>query len=173
MNSNTPLNNLDSVQWYNEAIAYLKLPVSLRKFFFHSASMTKFLRHQSKNHYVDVNVTGRYWRNIQRNETQLLGKVKAHCLVREVELSIDDNKVVMWARTIMPIMALSGSLKQLQHLKNKPLGDVIFQYPTLRRSPFEFGQVQCDEKFFWARRSVFHILRGQWILINEIFSDVL
>ncbi len=98
-------------------------------------------------------------------------------LVREVVLRIDQRAVV-FARSLFPLSALSGSLRHLQRLRNKSLGSILFRYPQMQRSPFEITRIAGDSAYLpaflhqsgpaWGRRSCFDI-DGRRLLVSEVF----
>jgi len=68
------------------------------------------------------------------------------------------------AHTLIPISSMVGVLKQLRSLRDRPLGEFLFQDPQLQRLQLEI--TQCDD--IWGRRSLFY-LRHQPILVAEFF----
>ncbi len=93
-------------------------------------------------------------------------KPRHYALIREVMIK-SHEKQWMFARTVFPQESLTGSLRQLIHLKNKSLGSVLFKNPHLIRSECEFYCVDENEDL-WGRRSTF-IIQHKAILLDEIF----
>jgi chorismate--pyruvate lyase len=101
--------------------------------------------------------------------------------VREVSIFSGD-KVWMFARTVIPQETLTGEGRELQHLKTRSLGSVLFRYPDLQRSDFDYFFVkEGDARYkkisqamsvsvdsLCARRSMF-ILREKSLLLTEVF----
>lgn len=70
----------------------------------------------------------------------------------------------------------------LKHLGERPVGDVLYADPNLKRRKFELAQLKPEHTdyelalihsevrpdYLWTRRSIF-IVNDQPILINEIF----
>lgn len=83
--------------------------------------------------------------------------------VREVLLFGNETKAWVRAKSIFPIGSLSGNAKRLRHLKNTPIGYVMFkknrQLPHKRTMFF-------DEH--WGRNTVYD-WHGRQILVQEIF----
>ncbi|MEP5569238.1 MAG: chorismate lyase [Halioglobus sp.] len=100
-------------------------------------------------------------------------------IVREVALHQGDQAVV-FARSVLPISSLTGSLAHLRRLQNRPLGAILFKDSGMRRSPFEVSRIagncdyipealhQADEA--WARRSRFSI-QGSGLMVSEVFLN--
>jgi chorismate--pyruvate lyase len=102
-------------------------------------------------------------------------------IVREVELMCGDAAMV-FARTIIPASSLRGPARRLGMLGTKPLGEVLFSDPRMRRGPIEVARLQPRHTLFaaatatledrpdelWGRRTLFY-LAGVPLLVNEIF----
>lgn len=88
---------------------------------------------------------------------------------REVRLLLADTPVV-YARTAVPVHAMTGKLSRLQHLGNRSLGSFLFSQPELKRGQIQGSHCKANALGLqWARRSVFHIGRGS-LLVTEAFS---
>lgn len=117
------------------------------------------------------------------NESQRLGLARdEEAWVRCVLLKCGDKSWV-YARTIIPNFDSNNPWSELQHLGNKPLGEVLFEMPSIQRSPFEFSK---DTLSYWphladalsnpqsshlsgyARRSMFH-QQAAPLLLTEVF----
>lgn len=102
-----------------------------------------------------------------------------HALVREVLLHCDDKPLIA-ARTIIPWATLKGAQRRLSYLGNRPLGEVIFSYPGLKRRSLEIVKVEPNDwcaawhetleidQPVWGRRTVYSIARSN-LLVCEIF----
>ena len=51
---------------------------------------------------------------------------------------------MVFARSVLPISSLSGSLAHLRRLQNRPLGAILFKNAGMRRSPFEVARLEGD-----------------------------
>ncbi len=106
--------------------------------------------------------------------------------VREVLIRSDD-KMWVFARTVIPRVTLKGELHQLTQLENRPLGSVLFNIPGILRSKFNFADIQPNMQWYksisqqlaqhrvtlvehrlWARRSIFS-LQEKSLLLTEVF----
>ena len=104
--------------------------------------------------------------------------------VREV-LILSEDKIWMFARTVIPRATLTGKLSQLTQLKNRSLGSVLFSIPNLERSEFGIACLQPGTQWYekiscqlaqyitiksplWARRSTF-ALQNKSLLLTEVF----
>jgi len=100
-------------------------------------------------------------------------------IVREVALH-QGNEAVVFARSVLPISSLTGSLAHLRRLQNRPLGAILFKNAGMRRSPFEVSQIAGDCDYIpralhqrddaWARRSRFSI-EGSNLMVSEVFLN--
>ncbi len=99
-------------------------------------------------------------------------------LIREVIL-LGDGEPWVYARSVLPMTTLTGPLRKLRRLDNRPLGALLFQSPSMTREPVE---VACHNSAnaklpvvlghidtpLWGRRSVFRLNRKP-LLVSEIF----
>lgn len=112
------------------------------------------------------------------NECQALGmKQPALALIREVILC---GKGAPWvfARSILPLASLTGSLRHLRKQNTRPLGAYLFRQPELIRSAIAVTQISRDHAYvptalmgndlLWGRRSVFY-LQQKPLLVSEVF----
>mgnify|MGYP001388119366 CR=1 FL=1 len=102
-------------------------------------------------------------------------------LLREVYLYCGTTPVV-YAHSVLPLDSLHGTWRSLRNLGERPLGDVLFRNPRVRRTPLQFRKLHrthwlyrraCRDlvrapAFLWARRSVF-ILKHRPIQVTEVF----
>lgn len=117
------------------------------------------------------------------SETQKLGlAINEEAWVRCVVLKCQQRNWV-YARTVIPNLNSQNPWQELQTLGNKPLGEILFEIPSIQRSPFEFAkealsdwpylmnhlqQPQLSKKPGFARRSVFKQKQSP-LLLTEVF----
>jgi len=105
-------------------------------------------------------------------------KHRSQAIIREV-LLLCGNQPVVYARTIIPVSSMRGSLRGIVKLGNKSLGAVLFADKKMQRKPMEVTSLasthKCHEwtgyqkkEAIWGRRSVF-ILKNEEILVSEFF----
>lgn len=105
-------------------------------------------------------------------------KPRSQAIIREV-LLLCDKQPVVYARTIIPVSSMRGSLRGIVKLGNKSLGAVLFADKKMQRKPVEVTSLaathKCHEwtgyqkkEAIWGRRSVF-ILKNEEILVSEFF----
>ncbi len=129
-----------------------------------------------------VEVAFQGWRRPLLHEARALGmRAGGYALVRQVYLLCDDQPWV-YARTVIPRTTLTGPERRLAHLRTRPLGEVLFADPSMRRGAVEIACLTPREPVFhmatrrlasppaviWGRRSVF-TLSAKPLLVNEIF----
>lgn len=102
--------------------------------------------------------------------------------VREVVLKIAEIPYV-FARTTIPKDSLK-SLQQLTKLGNKPLGEVIFSYPELKRTRLDISSISVHQLLpsmaslldkqasIWARRNTYDI-HGNSFIVSEFFLPIM
>jgi chorismate--pyruvate lyase len=102
-------------------------------------------------------------------------------LVREVVLFCN-NEPHVFARSLIPLSSLTGEEKALANLGTQPLGQVLFNNPSLSRESIEFARFNeassvsklCHSLGFmvaddlWGRRSTF-TLENKPLLVAEVF----
>jgi len=113
---------------------------------------------------------------------------RGRCWAREVLLRVDGQALV-WARSVVPSVALRGPWRALLGLGSRPLADLLFKEPRVSRSPLRrerlvpggmlhrqlLRQWQRAEAhrppagMVWARSSVFR-KHGMPLRVMEAFS---
>ena len=113
------------------------------------------------------------------DEIQVLGlRYRSHALIRQVILSCD-NKPWVYARSVIPITTLTGPLRRLSHLGDKPLGAVLFSDRSIARGKVEVTVISPGQENYkwtgikknhliWGRRSIFYKSRKK-LLVSEFF----
>jgi len=129
-----------------------------------------------------VEVLNEGWGKPAPNETVALAmKPGTIARIRQVRLLCDDRPWV-FARTIIPNSTLTGSVRRLRLLGDKPLGAVLFADPGMYRGQLEIAPISRGSALYrdamqtqrsrpaviWGRRSVFY-LSGKPLLVSEIF----
>ena len=111
------------------------------------------------------------------DERQLLDlPTRRRSFVREVLLYVDGSPRV-FARSVIPLSTLTGRLRKLRRLDDRPLGAVLFADPGMARGPLEIARVPAamipgdhatDDTSYWGRRSLFY-MDSRPLLVSEIF----
>lgn len=118
------------------------------------------------------------WQLPLSSERRLLGLPNRElALVREVAL-INNERSVVFARSVFPLSSLAGSLSHLRRLQTRPLGAILFKNPGMHRSPFELCHMSGRSDYLpaplqqggpaWGRRSRF-IIEGKSLMVSEVF----
>lgn len=155
------------------------LPSPAQSWIYEPGSITQRLR----SYYGDavrVKILFHQWRVPFLSERKLLKlKNSRYALTREVMLHADGKPLVL-ARTIIPEATVKGARRNLSHLGNRPLGEVIFSYPKLERQEMDFTLVEPAtwtpeavlenriDQSIWGRRTIYAI-RHRKMLVNEFF----
>jgi len=157
----------------------LNIPAGSASWINELGSITQRLRAQYGD-CVRVEVLHQHWQRAFISESRLL-KIPAtkYVLNREVLLYAGDVPLVL-ARTIIPQSTLQSAQQNLSHLGNRPLGEVIFAYPKLKRLALEVAQVKQQDwssiiqkkaiinEDLWGRRTVYS-LHQHPLLVSEFF----
>jgi len=113
------------------------------------------------------------------DEVKALGlSTRSQAIIRQVLLYCGEQPVV-YARTIIPVSSLRGSLRGIVLLGNKSLGAVLFADKSMRREAMEITSLKASHKChswtcyqgvdsIWGRRSVFKI-KNKKLLVSEFF----
>ena len=161
----------------------MRVRVPLADWIGDKGSLTRRLRERCGAQF-GVRVVTQGWQRPQRSERRVLRLADGELAwVRIVVLSCGNTPWVV-ARTVMPRGTLTGRLKYLRRMGNKPLGAVLFSDKTMRREPFEFTVIAgrdalleqagagCDSPGVYGRRAVFR-LDGKALLVSEFFLPAL
>ncbi|MEH6504511.1 MAG: chorismate lyase [Cycloclasticus sp.] len=130
-----------------------------------------------------VSVEGEQWANPFLADAECL-KQPADCsaLIREVLLKVGGQAYV-FARTTLP-KEVADELQELTRLGNKPLGEVIFSYPDLRRIRLDLATINVaqlskamqaklvGQTAIWGRRNSYQI-NQQTFIVSEFFLPAL
>ena len=113
------------------------------------------------------------------SERQMLGlDNRTLALVREVILS-GLGQPWVFARSVVPLKTMTGRLRKLKQLDNRPLGALLFNDPTMTREPVQVACFPSSKLLdvpssdtninpLWGRRSVFRLDKKP-LLVSEIF----
>lgn len=100
---------------------------------------------------------------------------RQRALIREVVL-FGCNQPWVYARSIIPVKTLTGRLRKLRKLDNRPLGALLFSDPGMARGPVEISNPSMLEQTVpthygrpvQGRRSLFW-LDHKPLLVSEVF----
>lgn len=175
--------------WQRAAPRHRHLSRAQKHWLFDPSSLTKKLIAYSAGQ-LRVEVIDQRIRRARFSEYKAL-KLKHHhyVVVREVILHGNQTALV-YARTIMPLSTLKGSLRRLYYLGNRPLGSALFADPSMRRGELDVASIDQNflpkrvfdslpqalggshrkdiKNYCWGRRSVFFVKRKP-LLVCEIF----
>ncbi len=87
-----------------------------------------------------------------------------NAVIREVEL-IGDGSVMVFARSVIP---QTPDTEELLLIGSRPLGEVLFNDPSIQRGQLEVTQAQG----MWGRRSIFRVGKTK-LLVCEFFFEAL
>lgn len=176
-------------QWQAPSDAKLSLlPERLQNWLLDEGSLTARLKNHSEK--FNVQVIGEQKQLCSSAEACDFIKEGEPVLVREVILYCDDVPQV-FARSLLPLASLTGKEQALANLGEQPLGQVLFNNPTLQRQRLELSSFNVDSSVailakalaeplttlraselivpdLWGRRSVF-ILNNKPLMVAEVF----
>ena len=173
-----PTASLRSPNWRDlKSFNSQELPHRVRIWLLDEGSLTERLIRASNGNF-EVQRLSQGWQLPTLSERSLLDiPARQWALVREVVLRCHGQAWV-YARSVIPVATLSGSLRHLRWLQNQSLGALIFQNPQLRRSGFQLSRLPANSEYIhpslrqqepaWARRSRFTIA-GKSLSVSEVF----
>ena len=143
------------------------------------SSLTARLKASAKVFRLEV--LGQQITYCDEHEACVYVKAGDRVLVREVILYCDEQPQV-FARSLLPLTSLTGEQKALAELGEQPLGQVIFNSPTLKRKALQVAKfstagdlTRLNEALglsqrmeFWGRRSTF-LVNDKPFLVAEVF----
>lgn len=153
----------------------------IAQWLFDEGSLTKRIQQRCCERF-SVKVLSQRWQRPMLNEAVRLGvRAEQQALIRQVLLFCGDIPWV-FARTVIPLVTLSGSQRFLANLGNRPLGAVLFADPSILRDEMEVACIKPGQRMFasatteltelptciWGRRSIFY-LQHKPLLVNEVF----
>ncbi|QQM63569.1 chorismate lyase [Pseudoalteromonas sp. LC2018020214] len=146
-----------------------------QEWLFEQNSLTAKLKSNSKT--FNVKVLSEQLFTLSPEQNLLLNSTAKTAINREV-LLLCDNKPVVYAQSWLP---KNDSINPLHNMGERPLGDVIFQDPALKRTDIEIAyfddthpiqqlvtKLNLPEKNLLGRRSVFS-LKEYKFLVCEVF----
>jgi len=156
----------------------------LKNWLLDEGSLTARLKSQCRD--FSVEVIGEQKQLCSRDEACSLIKRGEPILVREVILYCD-NVPQVFARSLLPLSSLTGKEQALEHLGTQPLGQVLFNNPSLKRRCLEVSAFSSDssvaklaesfnssnsavvdDALLWGRRSIF-MLENKPLMVAEVF----
>lgn len=170
-------------QWQPPSDACLSLlSEQLQNWLLDEGSLTARLKSRCQNFHV--NVIGEQQQRCSAAEAGEYIKEGEPVLVREVILYCD-NVPHVFARSLLPLASLTGKEKVLAHLGEQPLGQVLFNNPSLQRLALELSTFDSSssvtklatnlatlttttQSVLWGRRSVF-MLDNKPLMVAEVF----
>lgn len=167
-------------KWRQVSSMRWQLPKRLKPWLLERGSLTRELMRESSGEF-SVQVLSQAVARVYPSEARLLGlKCGRQALVREVILS-GMGKPWVFARSVLPLTTLTGRLRALRKLDNKPLGHHLFSYSNMHRGAIEVAKVGSLDHYLpksmvsvapshglWARRSLFY-LDAKPLLVSEVF----
>jgi len=169
----------DRTQWRDLGmVAPNIVPSFWRDWLFDTGSLTRRLLDASRGQ-LQVEVLSQKLQLPSLSERQALSlPANRLALVREV-LLIGCGEPWVFARSILPLTTVTGRLRRLRHLDNRPLGALLFNDPTMTREPLQWACIEPGDEPLalplaplqvqaWGRRSVFK-LSAKPLLVCEIY----
>lgn len=153
-------------------------PAALMPWLLHPGSLTAALKHLSDGQFR-VEVLSQRWQQPDLEERRALGlRDRSRALVREV-LLCGRGRPWVYARSVLPMRSLQGKSRYLRSLDSRPLGELLFSEPDIRRGPILLNCLRrnphCGLRLLageneraWGRRSTFW-LRDKPLLVAETF----
>lgn len=162
-----------------------RIPAKLYPWLTDKGSLTRRLQQHNKVDFT-VQLLGNSWIKPLVDECRYLAiPISELSYQREVRL-MDGDIANVYARTIVPRTTYLSMPYRFNNLGTKPLGEMLFNDPTVTRGPIEVACLKPGQWLYemallaendrpdklWARRSHFY-LQGNILLVNEIFLPAL
>lgn len=156
---------------------HAKLDSNLQRCLLDEGSLTSRLIQASAGNF-EIRCLRQTWQLPLPSERRLLNiKTRQLAVIREVVLACHGMPWV-FARSIFPASTLSGPLRKLHNLKNSSLGSLLFNTPSMTRSPFQLAKITGESNYLpsglrhsepvWGRRSKF-MLYDKPLIVSEVF----
>lgn len=171
-----------SRQWRSRALVARQVPPGLDAWLFEHDSLTRRLKGVC-GHGARIQLLEQAWKRPLADERSVLGlRAGRHALVRQVALMCDERPLI-FARSIFPMITLRGAGLRFANLGNRPLADILFKGRAVHRDPIRYTHVTPDHPLYpmavpvlgegqtslWARRSRFTV-GGRPLLVTEVFA---
>lgn len=155
------------------------IPAEVSSWIYETSSLTQRLK---KNCGINfrVKILNQQWIKPWPEEARILHLgMNRYALVREVQLFCNRQPLII-ARTVISPDTLKGAQRRLSSLGTRPLGEVIFTYPGLKRHRLdivqinpvdwrqELGETLDIQQVVWGRRTVYGIASRK-LLVCEFF----
>lgn len=152
--------------WHSEGEHRSPPSAAWRRWLFDSGSLTKLL----------IQKSGGDFRVEVRDEEWLLHPMPAvrscfgplaasHRFWSRKVVLVGNNTPWVLAHTLIPEFSLTGPLKRVLELNEKPLGEYLFSHPNLIRSGIDITPMEDNS---WGRRSLFYLFEKP-IMVAEFF----
>ncbi|MCB1759386.1 MAG: chorismate lyase [Gammaproteobacteria bacterium] len=163
-------------------LRHAQIPDQIYPWLWDRASLTARLKSACRDAGFSVRLLRQGWGRPLYSEARLLEMRRGgRAIVREVQLLCGDTPWV-FARTLIPAVSLRGPARRLAHLGDRPLGEVLFADPRMRRGETQVARLLPRHPLFatatrglvprpgeiWGRRTLFY-LSSRPLLVNEIF----
>ena len=159
-----------------------RIPEGLHSWLFETGSLTRRVRGLCGDRFR-VRVLRQSWLKPFSDESRALRMPPPRAaLVREVLLQCGEQPLVV-ARSIIPAAILHGAQRHLACLGDRPLGEILFADPRLKRLELQLAAVEKETwrpelsdaldlarspGRIWGRRSLYAVAHGN-LLVAEFF----
>ncbi len=157
------------------------MPEILQSWLTDTGSLTRSLQAQADQGF-SVRLLGEQWVRALPDEARLLGVDLDEFVYQREVLLLNGFASDVYARTLIPRQTFDDLSEHFTNLGTKPLGELLFTDPSVRRGDIEVACIQAGEALFqmavqyetvlpgklWGRRSPFYIA-NKILLVNEIF----
>jgi chorismate--pyruvate lyase len=164
-------------RWYRRHQLFNRsIPSPLVSWLFDTSSLTARLINLCGSGF-SVRVISQHYQKLDSTEASAMALPQVDsALVREVVLCCN-NQPLVYARTVIPVTTIKGSLRKYANMGNRPLGAMLFADRTMQREAVEVSvlpaahnasQYTKSNDAIWGRRSVFRV-SGKPLLVSEYF----
>ena len=76
--------------------------------------------------------------------------------IREVVLYSDEEPLI-YAKSIIPLETIRLGLGILGNIKEKPLGDILFSNPEIKKKYMLFAKFESNKRIFYGRKGIYTV----------------
>lgn len=174
---------LESTRWHE--VQRRLMPKHIASWLSGKGSLTRRLKQHNQTDF-SVKLLGNSWIKPLTDESLALNLSLSELSYQREVLLMDGDVANVYARTVVPRTTYMNMQHRFNRLGNKPLGELLFTDPTVKRGPIQIASLKPGQWLYemallgeserpevlWGRRSQFYI-SGLPLLVNEIFLPAL
>lgn len=164
---------LSPPRWRQDSGARRNAHPAILSWLLEQGSLTRRLKSLC-GHSFKVKLMDQRWGRPLHDESRRLGlRNGQRAIIREVALCSEKTPLIL-ARSVIPARTLKGVDRRLGKLGTRPLGQILFSHPQLKRVSMEFSTLAIPGRQpLWGRRSLYSLGHQHTLLVAEFFTPEL